>query len=333
MKAASLRDEIIAGCVELAWNQWSQLGLSGFAPERPEQRAADPEALLLFSFEIARHDARLFDEVLDWLLLNRQLVSVQRLRNLCDGSLDTALVDAALNWSDRGRKSSSENETVEAADLVPLFGSAPWPGSPVDPIYASHGFGRGLLKASGKSQPPRLRDPINFAFRLRRLLGVGVRAEVVRLLLTIRAPRVSGRVLSVSAAYAQRNVREGLSHLLEAGVVDVVEISDDRHYSIRPTDWSSLFGLPAAPDLPFYFDWIATYRSLVAIVRWLKQPGLDDRSDYLLASDARTLVEARSTDLRQAGAPLDLYPALGPAFWDEFAEISRTVLRNAHGVN
>jgi len=54
---------------------------------------------------------------------------------------------------------------------------------------------------------------------------------------------------------------------------------DDRHYSIRPTDWSSLLGLPAAPDLPFFFDWIST-----------------------------------------------------PAFWDEFAEISRAVLRNAHGV-
>ena len=54
MKAASLRDEIVAGCVELAWDQWSQLGVSGAAPARREERAADPEALLLFTLEIAR---------------------------------------------------------------------------------------------------------------------------------------------------------------------------------------------------------------------------------------------------------------------------------------
>lgn len=331
MKAASLRDEIIAGCVELTWDQWSQLGLSGFAPERPEQRAADPEALLLFSLEIARNDARLFDEVLDWLSLNRPRISVQRLRNLCDGPLDLSLVEAALERSDRGRNAGARRASADQADLVPLFGSAPWPGSEVDEAFAAHGFARGPLRASGKSQAPRLRDPISFAFRLRRLLGLGVRAEVIRLLLTIRAERVSGRVLSVSAGYAQRNVREGLAHLLEAGVVDVVEVSDDRHYSIHPTEWSSLLGLSAAPELPLHYDWISTYRALVAIVRWLKQPGLDDLSDYLVASDARTLVAARSTELRQAGAPIELYPAIGPDFWNEFAEISRAVLRKAHG--
>jgi hypothetical protein len=82
MKAASLRDEIVADCIGLAWDQWSQLGLSGAAPARREERAADPEALLLFTLEIGRDDPRLFDEVLDWLSVNEQFVSVQRLRNL-----------------------------------------------------------------------------------------------------------------------------------------------------------------------------------------------------------------------------------------------------------
>jgi hypothetical protein len=326
MKAASLRDEIVAACVDLAWEQWSQLGVSGASPARREERAADPEALLLFTLEIGRNDPRLFDEVLDWLSVNEQLVSVQRLRNLCDNAVDAALVDAALTWSTRSRRAGPDTP----APLIALFAAAPWPGDDVDEVFASHGFARAPLRASGKSRAPRLRDPISFAFRLRRLLGVGVRAEVVRLLLTIRARRISGRVITTSAAYAQRNVREGLSHLLEAGVIDVVEISDDRHYSIHPTEWSSLLGLAAAPDLPLHFDWIATYRALVAIVRWLQQPGVDDLSDYMLASQARTLVEERSSDLRQARVPLDLYPPLGGDFWDEFTEISRTVLRNAH---
>jgi hypothetical protein len=329
MKAASLRDEIVGDCIAIAWDQWSQIGLSGAAPARREERAADPEALLLFTFEIGRDDPRLFDEVLDWLSVNEQLVSVQRLRNLCTDGAEVALVDAALAWSTRNRRPRRSAVAHAPTQLEPLFPAAPSSGEDLDETFACHGFARSPLNASGKSQAPRLRDPISFAFRLRRLLGVGVRAEVVRALLTIRAQRVSGRTITASAAFAQRNVREGLTHLLEAGVIDVVEISDDRQYAIHHAAWAALLGLPAAPDLPLHFDWIATYRALVGIVRWLQQPAIDDLSDYLLASQARTLVEELSSDLQRAGVPVGLYPALGPDFWDEFTEISRAAVRNA----
>jgi hypothetical protein len=329
MRAAALREEIVAECVALAWDQWSQLGVSGAAPERREERAADPEALLLFTLELGRNDPRLFDEVLDWLSVNEQLVSVQRLRNLCSDSADTALVDAALAWSTRNRRPNSRAGAHAAAQLTALFPSAPPPGDDVDEVFARHGFARTPLHASGKSQAPRLRDPISFAFRLRRLLGVGVRAEVIRALLTIRAPRVSGRTITASAAFAQRNVREGLTHLLEAGVIEVAEIASDRQYSVGHAEWAALLGLPAAPALPLHFDWIETYRALTAIVRWLQQQRIEGLSDYLLASEARTLVEQLSSDLSYASVPLDLYPSLGPDFWHAFAEIARTTVRNA----
>jgi hypothetical protein len=215
--------------------------------------------------------------------------------------------------------------------LDPLFPAIPIPTENVDEAFAQHGLARTRLEASGKSQAPRLHDPIGFAFRLRRLLGVGVRAEVIRTLLTIRAARLSGKVITASAAFAQRNVREGLAQLVEAGVVDVVEISDDRYYSVRHTDWASLLGLSGAPDLPFHYDWIPTYRALTRIVRWLQQPGLDDLSPYLRASQARTLVDTIAADLRYAGIPVAAYAALGVDFWDEFAEIVRATIRAARG--
>lgn len=121
----------------------------------------------------------------------------------------------------------------------------------------------------------------------------------------------------------------GVTHLLEAGVIDVLEIFDDRQYAIQHAAWADLFGLPAGPDLPLHFNWIATYRALVGIVRWLQQPGIGDLSDYVLASRDRTLVEELSSDLQRAGVPVGLYPALGTAFWDEFTEIARTAVRNA----
>lgn len=329
MQAASLRDEIVGDCIALAWDQWSQLGLSGAPPARREERAADPEALLLFTLEIGRNDPRLFDEVLDWLSVNEQLISVQRLRNLCTDGTEAALVDAALAWSLRNRRPNRRTVTDVPPQLEPLFPAAPSLGEDLDEAFARYGFARTPPNASGKSQGPRLRDPISFAFRLRRLLGVGVRAEVVRALLTIRAERLSGRNITASAAFAQRNVREGLTHLLEAGVIDVVEISDDRQYAIHHAAWAALLGLPSAPALPLHFDWIATYRALVGIVRWLQQPAIGDLSDYLLASQARTLVDELSSDLQRAGVPVGLYPALGPDFWNEFTEVARTAVRNA----
>jgi hypothetical protein len=333
MTAAELRDEVVAALLALAWDQWSQLGVSAAAPVQREERAADPEALLLFTLEVGRNDPRLFDEVLDWLALNEQLVSVHRLRNLSVDPADRALVEAALGWSatSRGRRRPALEPRALPARLDSLFPAIPTPTENIDEAFARHGLARSRLESSGKSQAPRLHDPISFAFRLRRLLGVGVRAEVIRTLLTIRAARLSGKIIAASAAFAQRNVREGLAQLVEAGVVDVVEISDDRYYSVRHTDWASLLGMPAAPDLPFHYDWIPAYRTLTRIVRWLSQPGLDDLSPYLRASQARTLVDMIAADLRYAGIPVASYAAVGVDFWNEFAEIVRVTIRSARG--
>jgi hypothetical protein len=332
MRAAQLRTEIVADSVALAWGQWSQLGVSAASPPHREERAADPEALLLFTLEVGRRDPRLFDETLDWLALNEHLVSVHRLRNVCVDPMDRALVGAALDWSARSRgRERSPGDGVSTTDLVPLFHSVPMPFDNLDEPFARHGFARARVTPSSKSQPPRLRDPISFAVRLRRLLGVGVRAEVIRALLTIRATRVSGKVITASAAFAQRNVREGLTQLLEAGVVNVVDIADDRYYSVRHGDWATLFGLPAAPDLPLHFDWIPAYRTLTRIVRWLEQPGLDDLSEYLRASQARTLVDELATDLSYAGVPVGPYMALGLDFWEAFTEIVRALVRQVRG--
>jgi hypothetical protein len=330
MKAAKFRDEIVAALQALAWDQWSQLGVSAGAPRGREERAADVEALLLFTLEIGRTDRRLFDEVLDWLALNEPLISVQRLRNLSSDPTDRALVDSALAWSarvrgrDRAASSAPRTDSIES-----LFRDIEASPTDLDPSFAQHGFARAPLKRSGKSQSPRLHDPIAFALRLRRLLGVSARAEVIRALLTIRAPRLSTKVITASAGFAQRNVREALTQVYEAGVVARVDLADDRLYEIDHSDWAALLGLPAAPAFPFHYDWIPAFRALTRIARWLQRPGLDDLSPYLLASQARTLVGEIEGDLRYVGVPPALYAAHGADFWDEFVEIVRGSITSA----
>jgi hypothetical protein len=138
-------------------------------------------------------------------------------------------------------------------------------------------------------------------------------------------------VITASAGFAQRNVREGLTQLHEAGVVDIADVSGDRQYSLRHQDWSALLGLANAPALPFHYDWIPAYRALTQISRWLRQPGLDELSPYLRASHARTLVADVEADLRRIGVPPGLYAARGADYWEEFVEITRAVIRDARG--
>nr|MBA3809859.1 hypothetical protein [Solirubrobacterales bacterium] len=83
--------------LSFAWDEWSQMGILA-APRTQSPWAQDPEALIVFSLEVARADPRLFDELLDWMLLNESLLSVRRLRSMCIEDTDGALIGAALAW-------------------------------------------------------------------------------------------------------------------------------------------------------------------------------------------------------------------------------------------
>jgi len=63
------------------WREWTALGVAG-ASTTPPRHVSDPEALLLFTCTLGRHDQRLFDEVMDWLLKNGRFINIQRLRNI-----------------------------------------------------------------------------------------------------------------------------------------------------------------------------------------------------------------------------------------------------------
>ena len=63
------------------WRQWSALGVAGHS-RGEDHWVIDPEALLLVSCTLGRHDPRLFDEVLDWLQENGWLINILRLKRI-----------------------------------------------------------------------------------------------------------------------------------------------------------------------------------------------------------------------------------------------------------
>jgi hypothetical protein len=309
MGASTLSLRLSDQLVAFAWDEWAQMGLLA-TPHRRSTWAQDPEALFVFTLEVARADARLFDELMDWMLVNESLLSVRRLRAMCIDETDRALVAAALGWLARQRPRARLNSQEPAAattTLQPLFRSG-GPVSKADEDFAAAGWARPPLNPSHKSSPPDPMTPINLAFRLRQILGVGIRAEVVRILLSTESPWVNAQTLARSTCYSKRNVHDALTGLSAAGVVVAFTVGGEQRYKADRPAWSALLGC-AADDLPTHRDWPQLLGALRRILRWSSQPELATMSGYLRASSTRDLIEALSQDLAFAGIPVDLSPS------------------------
>jgi hypothetical protein len=320
MSISALRDVVRSELAAYAWDKWAQLGV--FAPiERPDRRAIDPEALLLFTFEVGRNDPRLFDEVLDWLLTNEKLVSVQRLRNLCVDDTDRNLAEAALAWVARQRPRagfSSRAPENEPADPNPLFRTARQLIRNPDPTFLSFGFLKPDTEPSRKSSAPDLNVPINFTFRMRQLFGVGSRAEVFRYLIT-SLEAAGAQELAESAGFAKRNINETLAALTASGAVAMYELGNERRYTVNRIQWGQLLGLKPAGS-PTRYDWPRLLLALRRLAQWIENPELEDLSDYMLASEARTLMDGLEPDFRFAGISSTGARPSGDAYWNYFVE-------------
>jgi hypothetical protein len=321
MSASTLRDSVTTRLLGFAWDQWAQLGV--FAPtNRRDQIAADPEALLLFTFEVARSDPRLFDETLDWLLTNERLVSVQRLRNLCREDDDRDLVEGALMWLGRQqprlRPAPPRARERRATEPRPLFYELAREVREPDEAFLAVGFLKSATDPSGKSRAPDPNTPINFAFRMRHLFGVGSRAEVIRYLLTASITDASALGIADAAAYAKRNVNETLTSLVASRIVTAYEQGNERRYYLDRAMWGQF--LRFQPNgWPTYRDGPRLLGALRLVSRWLHDPTIDELTPYMLASNARTLIERLQPGFAPAGVAPTSEPALhGEDHWETF---------------
>lgn len=332
MEISALSHHLNDRLVAFAWDEWAQMGLLA-TPHRRSPWAQDPEALIVFTLEVARADARLFDELMDWMLVNEALLSVRRLRAMCVDDTDRMLTAAALGWLARRRpraRLSSPGDrgnrglTSATPTLQPLFRS----GGPVrkpDEDFAAAGLLRSPLTPSHKSRPPDPTAPIDLAFRLRQILGVGIRAEVVRVLLTTWAPWVNAQTLARSTGYAKRNVHDALAGLSTAGVVASFTVGSEQRYTADRPAWAALLGCQPN-ELPTHRDWPQLLGALRRVLRWSEQPGLETMSDYLRASSARDLIEGIRPGLSFAGIATSFRPSPESAQEDLEGVIERLLM-------
>jgi hypothetical protein len=306
MPLSDLRERTWRGFLDFAWRQWAQLGISSNI-EGFDCWAVDPEALIIFTIEVARHDPRLFDEVLDWLSHNRRLLTMQRLWNLgARFPVDAGLVGAAVAWAGESPPSRwqknyqvkdqhSEKVFVFDSDVLSFIAES-------DPTFAEYGYIRPRVARSGKSREPDVKIPANFAFQLRYLFGPGSRSEVMRILLTFPDGPLDAARIASEACFAKRNISDTLAGLVVSRVIKASWSGNERHYIAYRNKWATLLEVgPSAERMPVFISWVNLFPACLEILKWLDRVVDSENSDYLIASQARSLMERVAHNLEISG--------------------------------
>jgi hypothetical protein len=303
MWLSDLRDRTRQDLLEFAWRQWAQMGISAHFAS-PDRWAIDPEALILFTVEVARRDPRLFDEVLDWMTRNRGLLSLQRLRNLSSRfPVDPSLVGAVVATAAGPALAAHWPRGEPEVGLASVFDRhvLSFIGEP-DAVFESFGYSRPRVSRSKKSDEPDARLPVNLAFQLRLLFGPGSRSEVMRILLTCMDGPLDSARISDEAGFSKRNVSEALAALVASRVVKARWSGNERTYLAYRKKWAELLEIgPSADDTPSFVPWTHLFPALLVILFWLGKTAETTDSDYLVSSSARGLIERVAPDLEAAG--------------------------------
>jgi hypothetical protein len=330
MWISEIRDKFGQGLLDFTWRQWAQMGVSATVGGA-DRWAIDPEALILFTIGLGRRDPRLFDEMLDWMAFNHELLSTQRLRNLASRfPVPSGLVAAVTAWTKQTAPVNSlvRNQAASVQDGEPVF-SPDVLGfvSQPDPTFAQHGFIRPPAARTGKSREPNLDLPVNLSFQLRRLFGPGGRSETMRILLTWPDGPLDAARIADEARFAKRNISDVLTSLTASRVIKAAWAGNERHFTAYRERWAQLLDLAGLTDMPSFVSWVHLLPATLEIIMWLDEKADTADSEYLIASQARSLINRLTRDLEAADIDIQQRrPAHGAAYLPVFAETSNALL-------
>lgn len=311
----NFRKRCLDAALDLLWRQWCSLGLAGHSRPANPDTIIDPEALLLATTRIGKHDPRLFDECLNWLSQHASRLHLQRLKTLhADTGLgDPVILASIADWLfSLGGQAKWKDFTKTAArhaEPVALFdGAAP---SDPDPVFAKRGLLRPPIQVRGMSRDPNPTLPPNLLLSLRALIGTSARAEVILCLATGPAahPSEIARLTGYKARTMQLLLQEmALSgHLLTEESVSRSASrgrGSSRRYHLRPTVWQFLNG---GMPLPRWMPWPPLWLLLQTLLEVLPEPGATDIHPLVASSRLREGLAANGRSLAAAG----LLPSLG----------------------
>lgn len=304
------RNEFTEGVLNFVWRQWCRMGVAGSVTRR-DLWVIDPEPVLAFTTEVARHDARMFDELMDWLVTNGSWINVQRLSTVMhqDKVGDTAVIGAIASWMAgqdksakwRGLAQRAVSEARKPAESLFHAGAEKTVvgAGDTDAHFRRYGLLRNKMLTRGMTQSVNMKDPLNIMFRNRAVFGIGIRADVMTYMMSTEGSHP--RDVAMTLGYNHMRVQEVLVGLANAGIAFVRPMGRAKRYWIDREKWRNV--LIGAEDVPAarWVNWRALTRGLTTIWReaWAIE---EDRADeYIFSSKMRAATQSARNDLLGSG--------------------------------
>jgi hypothetical protein len=329
---------------DLLWRQWSALGAGG-TPRPGDPLLIDPEALLLFSTTFARHDPRLFDEMLDWLQLNGRQINIQRLLNLHededgDGLGEDQVLSSIgdfLNDKSSLSKWKSVRDILSDYDVVPdpvpLFfgkdGPLPQYGE-TDERFRRRGLLRPVYNRSGrKSMRPHMDQAPCLLLKLRALFGIQARAEILAYLLSHTSAHPA--LIAKETGYFKKTVQDSLNEMELSGHIHSFEKGREKHFQLRTEEWTFLKTWNQPAGFPVWIPWPQVFAFLTQLWKLETDPKWVSADPRLRAVERVKLLTRYQPDLAHVGLTGLLGRTGEPSFLGLVAETFARTLENPEG--
>jgi hypothetical protein len=284
----------------IAWRQWAALGAPVSSSGDFPHSVIDPEALLLLSCVLRGRERRLDDVLAWWAEAGAALTSVQRaatLRKAFPASASAgvgAFARAALSGGDgRWRGLSSRAEDGEV-----------------------------LLTRGKRGRDVQLVAAPALMLRLRAAFGVGVKADLLSVLLALDGGEATVRKLALSTGYTAAAIRRAAQEMAAARTVQGTRGRPAAFY-VDARRWVALLDFGPDPDAKppawRYFAQVSAF--LAAVLEWEERTS-PDASAYVAASSARDVFEAHRAafDLNRIRVP-EPSDYRGEAYLDAFSSV------------
>ena len=313
------------------WGQWTTLGLPG-ASSVEERRMIDPEALLLFTGTLGRWDPRLFDEVLDWLVVNGRFINGARLKRMLrayefrSGRV-LAAVSSILSRSDRHLDWRFEPAAPTPEEFL-FFGKdgGPLPAyGKQDPWFAGLGFRRGRFELRGHCASFNPSRPPCLWLTLRSLVGISSRVEILVYLLCNEQGYPSR--IARDTGHSQRSVQDSMVDMAASGQLHVVRKGREVQYRLASILWRKIFF--GALDAPEWLLWPPIFRAIEIVHLDLHGETLFTLSEQGMISELFMLMERVRPLIELAGLSHLLSPrrsGLGDDYFSTFRRDLSNVL-------
>lgn len=262
-------DLLAHAAARCAWVQWSAIGATTLHAATPSDHIVDIEALLLGSLGLAARVSRLQTLATDWTLENSQLLSIARLRALLAGPFKQTSVDI----SELAQRVATEG------------GDARWRALATPVSMTSNAKDRSA-QSSRKAMPPRWRGAETLLLQLRRGFGVGVKPDLLAILLGARGAWMDAAQLADLSAYNVSAVRRAADEMTSARFIE----SSGGHSRAFRADAGTWHVLLPGIGLPLWRRRADGYACVLTWLQRLRQTETVVRSELDIAIGFSTLI-------------------------------------------